>query len=68
MESKHNIYRIGKQIRRQNQDVNGDKCVWNKLGEIAMDDEAKKLAQKQHYERLLNAEFPWDQNIVIYQR
>ena len=61
-EGKDNIFRIAKQMRRQNQDVIGDKCVRNDLGEMALDDEAKKVAWQQHYQRLLNVEFPWDPN------
>ena len=59
---KDNIFRIAKQMRRQNQDVIGDKCVRNDLGEMALDDEAKKVAWQQHYQRLLNVEFPWNRD------
>ena len=38
----------------------GDKCVKDDTGNLSTSEEAKKAAWKQHYERLLNFEFPWD--------
>ena len=35
----------------------GDKCVKDDSGNLFFDNEAKKVAWKQHYERLLNEEF-----------
>ena len=43
-----------------NQDVVGDKCVKDDSGNLSFDNEAKKVAWKQHYERLLNEEFSWN--------
>ena len=60
LDGKENIFRIAKQMKRQNQDVIGEKCVRNDQGEMALDDEAKKSAWQEHYQRLLNVEFPWD--------
>ena len=37
----------------------GDKCVKDDSGNLSFD-EAKKVAWKQHYERLLNEEFSWN--------
>ena len=54
------IFRLAKQMRRDNQDVIGEKCVKDDSGNLSLDDEAKKVAWKQHYERLLNEEFPWN--------
>ena len=36
----------------------GDKCVKNDKGELVLTDAEKHLARKEHYERLLNEEFP----------
>ena len=47
-------------MKRENQDVIGDKCVRDDDGVMALDDEAKKKAWKQHYERLLIVEIPWN--------
>ena len=54
------IFKIAKQLRKDNQDVVGDKCVKDDSGDLSFDNEAKKVAWKQHYERLLNEEFSWN--------
>ena len=53
------VYRLAKQMRRDNQDVMGEKPVKNDAGQLSLDEEAKKEAWREHYERLLNVEFPW---------
>ena len=52
------IYRLAKQMRRDNQDVMGEKPFKNDAGQLSLDEEAKRAAWKEHYERLLNVEFP----------
>ena len=47
-------------MRRDNQDVMGEKPVKNDAGQLSLDEEAKRAAWKEHYERLLNVEFPWN--------
>ena len=47
-------------MRRDNQDVMGEKPVKNDAGQLSLDEESKKEAWKEHYERLLYAEFPWN--------
>ena len=54
------IFKIAKQLRKDNQDVVGDKCVKDDSGNLSFDNEAKKVAWKQHYEWLLNEEFSWN--------
>ena len=54
------VYRLAKQMRRDNQDVMGEKPVKNDAGQLSLDEEAKKEAWSEHYERLLNVEFPWN--------
>ena len=54
------VFRIAKQMMRENQDVMGENCVKYDEGELALTPEAKKAAWKQHYEGLLNVEFPWN--------
>ena len=54
------VYRLAKQMRRDNQDVMGEKPVKNDAGQLSLDEESKKEAWKEHYERLLNVEFPWN--------
>ena len=58
----NDIFKIAKQMRKDNQDIIGDKCVKDDSGNLSTDIEAKKAAWKQHYERLLNEEFPWNSN------
>ena len=53
------IYRLAKQMRRDNQDVMGEKPVKNDARQLWLDEETKTAAWKEHYERLLNVEFPW---------
>ena len=37
-----------------------EKPVKNDTRQLSLDEEAKKAAWKEHYERLLNVEFPWN--------
>ena len=53
------IYRIVKQMKQENKDIVGEKCIRDDDGVLAFNVEDKKKAWKQHYERLLNVEFPW---------
>ena len=57
-DNKENIFRVAKQMRTENQDVIGEKCIRGDDGNLSLDDASKKLAWKQHYERMLNIEFP----------
>ena len=52
------VYPLAKQMCSDNQDVMGDKPVKNDAGQLSLDEEAKKEAWREHYERLLNVEFP----------
>ena len=54
------VYLLAKQMRRDNQDVIGEKPVKNDAGQLSLDEKAKKEAWREHYERLLNVEFPWN--------
>ena len=43
-----------------------DKCGENDEGELVLTGAEKCLAWKEHYERLLNEQFPWDkENLVL---
>jgi hypothetical protein len=46
-------------MRLDNQDVLGEKCIKDDDGQLSLDNKAKQRAWKQHYETLLNIEFPW---------
>ena len=54
------IFKIKKQLKSDNQDVVGDKCVKDDTGNLSIDNKTKKVAWKQHDECLLNEEFYWD--------
>ena len=45
------VYRLAKQMRRDNRDVMGEKPVKNDAGQLSLDEEAKKEAWREHYER-----------------
>ena len=62
-DNKENIFCVTKQMYTESQDVIGEKCIRGDDGNFSLDDAPKKLAWKQHYERLLNIEFPWSQNL-----
>ena len=51
------IYRLAKQMRRENQDVIGDKPVRNNNGQMSLDVDSKKEAWRENYMHLLNVEF-----------
>ena len=53
---KDNIFRITKQVKKENQDIVG---VKDDCGNLILSDNAKKQAWRERYERLLNIEFPW---------
>ena len=50
------VYRLAKQMRCDNQDVMGEKPVKNDAGQLSLDE----AAWREHYEHLLNVEFPWN--------
>lgn len=55
-----NVFRLAKQMRRENADVVGDKPIRNDAGELSLNDSMKQKAWAEHFERLLNVEFEWD--------
>ena len=57
------IYRVAKQLSHKNQDVVGEKCVFDDNGSMAFNEDAKKIAWQQHYNHLRNIEFPWSETL-----
>ncbi|XP_057310454.1 uncharacterized protein LOC130648419 [Hydractinia symbiolongicarpus] len=49
-------------MKKTNQDVVGEKCIRNDEGVLASTEEEKRVAWKNHYQRLLNTEFDWDED------
>ena len=56
------VFRIAKQMRKENKHIVGEKCIRDDSGKLAYSDDEKIKAWKQHYERLLNIEFPWSED------
>ena len=61
------VYHHANQFGREKADVVGDKPVKNDAGEISMSQDSKQKAWLEHYQRLLNVEFDWDQDHLSYQ-
>ena len=59
---RNKICKMARAIKDTNKDVTGEKCVCDNKGNQAISDKAKLHAWKEHYQRLLNVEFPWDKN------
>ena len=55
------LFHTAKQIRKQNQDIVGGECVKDVDNKLVYSDAAKKNIWKQHYQCLLNVDFPWDE-------
>ena len=49
---------MARAIKDTNRDVTGENCVCDDKGNLTISDEAKLHAWKEHYQRLLNVEFP----------
>jgi hypothetical protein len=56
---RNHIYKLAKQMKSENQDIIGEKCVKDDNGVLTYSDQDKLNAWKNHYEKLLNEEFPW---------
>ena len=58
----NHVFKMARKIRNENQDIVGDKCIKDDRGNIAYDDDSKLKAWQEHYQSLLNVEFPWDES------
>ena len=54
-----NIYRIARQMTRENQDIVGENCFKNDAGQLSLTDEDKMKAWVERYSKVLNVEFTW---------
>ena len=59
------VFHIVKQLDRRNQDIVGENCVCNVVGELVLTEEDKMKAWVEHYSRLLNVEFEWPSNELL---
>ena len=58
------VFKIVRAIKDTNKDVTGENCIRDDKGNLTKSDEAKLHAWKEQYQRLLNVEFPWDNNYL----
>ena len=65
-EDRNQLFKIARQMVRTNADVVDDKCGTNDDGELACTDSEKLSAWKQHYEKLVNEEFPWEKEHLVH--
>ena len=56
------IFKMAWAIKDTNKDVTGEKCVPDDKGNLTISDKAKLYGWKEHYQKFLNVEFPWDKN------
>ena len=56
------IFEMAWTIKYANKDVTREKYVRDDKGNLTISDEAKLHVWKEHYQRLLNIEFPWHKN------
>ena len=65
-DSKNVILKLAKRMRREKQDIIGNKSMKNDEGYLIYNDSAKLKARKSHYERLLNVELMWNSDPLLY--
>ena len=53
-----NIFKMAKQIRKDNKDIIGDTCIKDKNDNLCFTNAAKWQAWKDYYQNLLHTEFP----------
>ena len=55
------VFRIAKQMRKENKEIVGKKCIRDHSEKLAYSYEEKKKGWMEHYERMLNVEFRWSE-------
>ena len=58
------IFEIARQMKRENLDVVGDKSIYDDEGNFCVGIKDKRRAWEQHYNRLCNEEFPWNEELL----
>ena len=54
------IFKLAKQMKVENTDVTGDKCVKDKDNNLVLGNKEKLRVWNAHYGQLLNVKFDWD--------
>ena len=62
---RQNVFRIVKQMTKQNREVTESSCIKNKDGKIVTDECSVRKIWKEHFDKLLNEEFEWNRNDVL---
>src|SRR5207249_8156967 len=60
------IFRIAKQISRQNRDVKESCCNKDKDGTILTDESKERQTLKEKFDGMLNEEFAWDRSCLSH--
>ena len=63
-DKKNLIFKMARRMKDANCDVVGEKCIKDCNGALAFDEASKLRVWRDHYEKLLNVEFPWDDNTL----
>jgi hypothetical protein len=63
-DGKKNVFRVAKQMVKENRDVVGIGCIKDKEGKIVTEDAKILEVWREHYDKLLNEEFDWNRNCV----
>ena len=58
------IFKIARQMKRENLYVVGDKSIYDDEGNCYVGNKDKKRAWEQHYNRLCKEEFPWNEDLL----
>ena len=58
------IFEVVRQIKHKNLDAVWDKSICNDEGNFCVGNKDKKRAWEQHYKRLCNEEFPWNEDLL----
>ena len=58
------VFKIAKQIAKEQQDVTGVKCLKNEQGEVLVEAKDIKERWKEYMEKLLNVENEWDGDVM----
>jgi len=63
-DEKGTIFRVAKQIVRNNRDVVGGGCIKDTNGKVVVDEQKVLERWREYYEKLSNEEFPWNKETL----
>jgi len=62
-DGRKNIFRIAKQMTRENRDVTESSCIKGNDGKVITDEKKVRQTWKEYFDKLLNEEFVWDRTV-----